>query len=86
MQQVLQPVDVIAVHSSDGQMRPIRLRVENEEQGRIRMDIEEVIKTTEISYVGAEATVFVCRAKVGKRSVILELKYRLRSHSWYLLK
>lgn len=86
MQQALCPVDVIAIHSADGTMRPIRFRVENEEHAHLRVDIEEVIKTTEISYVGAEATVFVCRAKMGNRSILLELKYKLRSHSWYLLK
>lgn len=85
MQQVLHPVDVIAMHSADGKMRPIRFRIENEEQEHLRVDIEEVIKATEISYVGAEATVFVCRVKVGNKSCIVELKYRLRNHSWYLL-
>ena len=86
MQQVQHPVDVIAIHSADGTMRPIRFRMENAEKEHLRIDIEEIIKTSEISYVGAEATVFVCRARIGNRSVILELKYRLRNHSWYLLK
>lgn len=86
MQQVLHPVDVIAMHSADGNIKPIRFRIENEQQECFRVDIEEVIKTTEIRYVGAEATIFLCRANMGNRKRIIELKYRFRSHSWYLLK
>ena len=86
MQQVLHPVDVIAMHSADGKIRPIRFRIENEQQECLRVDIEEVIKTTEIGYVGAEATIFLCRVRVGCINRILELKYKFRNHSWYLLK
>ena len=63
MQSILRPVDVIAIHSADGKIKPIRFRIENEEQEYLRIDIEEVIKMTEVSYVGAEAVIFLCRAK-----------------------
>ena len=85
MQYVLHPVDVIAMHSADGGIIPIRFQIENDEQERLRIDIQEIIKTTEITHVGAESTIFLCRVRMGDRNRILELKYRLRSHSWYLL-
>ena len=86
MQRVLQPVDVIAMHSSDGEIIPIRFRVENEQRERFRVDVVEIIRVTQIEYVGAEATVYQCKIKLGDRCTTAELKYKFRSHSWYLLK
>lgn len=85
MQQRSRPVDVIAMYSADGNIRPLRLRMEDESRQNLRINIDDVIKTTDIPYVGAEAIVFLCRAAVGGRSRLFELKYQFRSHSWYLL-
>lgn len=85
MQQRSRPIDVIAMYGADGNIRPLRLRIEDENRQAFRINIDDVIKTTDIPYVGAEATVFLCRATVGSRSRIFELKYQFRSHSWYLL-
>jgi hypothetical protein len=32
--------------------------------------------------VGAEAQIFLCRARIWGRDVNFELKYAIRSHSW----
>ena len=42
------PVDVISVCSASGDIRPLRLRVEDEEQGLIRVNIDEVISVKEV--------------------------------------
>ena len=55
------PVDVISVCSASGDIRPLRLRVEDEEQGLIRVNIDEVISVKEAPYVGVEARIFLCR-------------------------
>ena len=52
------PVDVISVCSASGDIRPLRLRVEDEEQGLIRVNIDEVISVKEVPYVGVEARIF----------------------------
>ena len=54
------PVDVISVCSASGDIRPLRLRVEDEEQGLIRVNIDEVISVKEVPYVGVEARIFLC--------------------------
>ena len=54
------PVDVISVCSASGEIRPLRLRVEDEEQGLIRVNIDEVISMKEVPYVGVEARIFLC--------------------------
>lgn len=80
------PVDVIAMHSANGDIRPLRLRMENEQHNLIRVDIDEVISCKEIQYVGIEARIFLCRAMVDERRWLFELKYTIRSHSWCLMR
>lgn len=80
------PVDVIAVCSTDGSIKPLRFRIEDEDHQLLRIDIEEVISSKEIQYVGIEAYVFLCRATVRGKESVFELRYMIRSHNWQLLR
>ncbi|MBO5318101.1 MAG: hypothetical protein J6A74_06645 [Oscillospiraceae bacterium] len=80
------PVDVICVCSADGDIRPLRLRMEDEAHQLLRIDIDEVVNSRKIQYVGIEAQIFLCRATVRNRPWLFELKYTIRSHSWCLLR
>lgn len=80
------PVDVISVCSASGEIRPLRLRMEDEAHGLLRVDIDEVINTRQVHYVGIEATIFLCRATVGNERWIFELKYTIRTHTWCLMR
>lgn len=84
MGDTIQPVDVIAMCSANGDILPLRLRMEDEEHQLLRIDIEEVISSKEIQYVGIEAHVFLCRAYVKGKQWLFELKYTIRSHCWSL--
>ena len=78
------PVDVISMCSANGDILPLRLRLEGEEHQLLRIDIEEVIGSKEIQYVGIEAHVFLCRATVSGKQWLFELRYTIRSHCWHL--
>ena len=80
------PVDVISVCSASGEIRPLRLRMEDEAHGLLRVDIDEVINTRQVQYVGIEATVLLCRATVRNERWIFELKYTIRTHTWCLMR
>ena len=80
------PVDVISVCNADGSIKPLRLRMEDEDHQLLRIDIEEVISCKEIQYVGIEAHVFLCRATVRGKESVFELKYTIRSHNWCLMR
>lgn len=85
MRQKICPADVISLCEADGQIRPLRVRFLDEEQSYRRMDIDRVLRRDEIRYIGAEAQIFLCNATVDGREWLFELKYVLRSHSWYML-
>ena len=82
MEQRICPVDVISMCSADGQIRPLRLRMEDEDRTLLRVDIDEVISVKQIQYVGIEAFVFLCRAMVREKLWLFELKYTVRTHTW----
>ncbi len=79
-----QPVDVISMCSANGQIRPLRLRMEDDDHGLLRIDIDEVISMKPIQFVGIEAQIFLCRATVGGKKWLFELKYTIRTHNWCL--
>lgn len=82
MEQKIYPVDVICVCSADGEIRPLRLRMEDEDYRLLRIDIDEIISVKQIQYVGIEAQIFLCRATVEGQRWLFELKYTIRTHSW----
>ena len=74
MEQTVFPVDVISMCSAGGDIRPLRLRLEDEGHQLLRVDIDEVISVRYIQYVGIEAQIFLCRATVQGQRWLFELK------------
>ena len=79
-------VDVISMFSADREIRPLRLRMEDEEHQLLRIDIDEIISMKPIEYVGIEAQLFLCKAVVKGKEWLFELKYTIRTHSWCLFR
>ena len=86
MKQNIFPIDVICVCSSNGDIRPLRFRMETEEHQLLCVDIDEVISSKLIQYVGIEARIFLCRATVEDRQWLFELRYTIRSHCWSFMR
>ena len=86
MDPTIRPIDVISVCSADGEIRPLRFRMEDETHQLLRVDIAEVISMKPIQYVGIEAKIFLCRATVEGKHILFELKYTIRTHSWCLMR
>jgi len=86
MERTMYPVDVISLCNADGEIRPLRLRLEKDAQEVVRINIVEVLKVTEVPHVGVEAKIFLCRAMSCGQNILFELKYTFRSHSWTLLR
>ena len=76
------PVDVISMCSADGQIRPLRLRMEDEEHQLLRVDIDEIISMKPVQFVGIEAQIFLCKTTVKGKQWMFELKYTIRTHNW----
>ena len=81
-----QPVDVISVCSANGDIQPLRLRLEDEEHQLLRVDILEIISMKPVQFVGIEAQIFLCKAIVKGKEWLFELKYTIRTHTWCILR
>lgn len=86
MEQKICPVDVISLCSASGEIRPLRVRLEDEAHQLLRVDIQEIVSIREVQYVGIEATIYLCRAMVEQKEWLFELRYTIRTHSWCLLR
>lgn len=86
MEQKICPVDVISVCSAAGDIRPLRLRLEDEQHQLLRIDIDEVISIKSVQFVGIEAQIYLCRAMVEGKQWLFELKYTIRTHTWCFLR
>ena len=80
------PIDVISVCAADGEIKPLRFRMEDAEHKLRRIDIDQVISTRKIQYVGIEAHIFLCKALVEGQEWLFELKYTIRTHCWCLFR
>lgn len=85
LEQIMCPVDVISMCSAGGEIRPLRLRLEENNQ-LLRVDIEQIIGVRTVQYVGIEAQIFLCSATIREKKTLFELKYTIRTHSWCLLR
>ena len=86
MDKAMRPVDVISVCTAAGELRPLRLRLEDESHQMLRINIDKVLDVQEIQHVGAEAKVFLCRARVWDRMWTFELKNSVRTFTWWLMR
>lgn len=78
-------VEMISLCNADGKVVPLRFRVRNENEEYVRIDVDEVISTKHTPYVGVECFTYLCRASEGKRRMLVELKYYIRQHTWFVL-
>lgn len=86
MEQNICPVDVICMCSADGDIRPLRFRITDEDHCVRSINIDKVISTRSVQYVGIEATIFLCQVTIEQQKLVLELRYTIRTHSWCILR
>ena len=79
-------VDVISVFQANGNIKPLRIQFLDDSRQMIRVNIESIIKCENISIVGAEAILFLCKANLWGQKCVFELKYSIRTHQWSLLR
>lgn len=86
MQQGLFPVDVICLSNMDGKLQPLRIRMTQEDSLVKIGNVSEILCTKENHRIGAESRSYLCRIQWEKGVAVLELKFYIRSLSWFITK
>ncbi len=80
------PIEMICVCSADGNLIPLRFRMEDEDHCLQTVVIEQVLCSKPIQYVGVEAIQYLCKAKNEGKERLFELRYTVKSHAWTLFR
>ena len=83
MEQLLRPVDVIALWDVDGKIRPLRLQVQSD-SGPQRMEVLQILQEKQETRYGWEGTQFLCIVRVGHIQSLVTLFYSQRHRCWSL--
>lgn len=78
------PVDMISVCNTLGEVKPMRLRLENELHERVTVDITEILLRKEAKPSGVRILIFVCRVCLYEEEHLIELHYNTESLKWTL--
>lgn len=78
------PIDMISFCNTMGDMKPMRLRIENESHERVTADIIEILYKKESKPAGVLILTYGCRIQLYGQEHLVELHYNVASHKWTL--
>lgn len=80
------PVQLECVCSTRGDLMPRWFRFEDGAHQICTVRIESVLAHKGIEYVGIRMLQYICRARIGERLRVFELRYHVADHKWILFR
>jgi hypothetical protein len=80
------PVDMICFCSTLGEVKPLRIRLENEEHERVSADIIEIAYRKQIKPSGLTILIYGCRLELFGEMRLAEFHYHIDSGRWTLFR
>ena len=78
------PIDMIFYCSTLGEIKPMRIRLENESHERITADVTEIVYRKEIKPSGLTILAYGCKMILNGEERLVELHYHSDTHKWTL--
>lgn len=86
MKVLMKSVDMICLSSSEGEIRPLKFRIQ-ESSGESRIvKIDRIISKKEEKLAGNRMLVFTVQSVMDGTERIYEMKYEIQTSRWYLYK
>lgn len=79
------PVDVNATFNVQGGIKPLFIRLEDEEHALQTYKIENIIFCREERFAGVEVMLFCCNIRVRDCMQMIKIKYHIKTHQWVLV-
>lgn len=80
------PIQMISACNTTGEIIPLKFKFENDEHMIKTVNILDTICCKEINYAGIKALLFTCKAVIGDKENLFELKYTFLTHTWVLFR
>jgi hypothetical protein len=80
------PVEAISVCNTIGDIRPMRIRLEDDKHQLIVLNVDEVIYCKESNLSGILSYRYGCKVHMYGKEKLIELMYNVQSHKWTILK
>lgn len=77
------PVQMIASCTTSGEFTPLRFRFENRDCTIITVNVDSVVSHSKEVHNSREI-VYTCRAPFAGRMHIIDLRYVIQEHKWFL--
>ena len=86
MKVVAKPIEVISVMDTKGNITPLRLRIQRDDESLQVIKVDKVITRSKEKLAGKLMIVFTCQSLVADIEKRYELKYELETCLWILFK
>ncbi|MDD5935300.1 MAG: hypothetical protein PUC65_07065 [Clostridiales bacterium] len=80
------PIDIISFCNTLGEIKPMRVRMENEAHERVVVDIQEIAYRKETRPSGMTILVYGCKMILYGEERLVELHYHIDTHRWTLFR
>lgn len=86
MKVIAKNVAMVAVHNTDGSIRPIRFRITNEDESQQVVKVETIRTHSREKIEKQLYTIFTCFIHVNGIQMLCEIRYCHETCKWYLWK
>jgi len=83
---VAKPIEVISLTDIKGNITPLRMRIEQEDESVQVIKIDKIIDRTHEKLTGNNELVFTCRSLIDDTEKVFEIKYEIATCKWVLFK
>jgi hypothetical protein len=80
------PVQMLCYVSTQGEFTPIHFRFEDDEHHLLTVDVTKILTHKTTSFNGIKEIHYICKAPIGEKEVMFDLKYTVESHKWVIFK
>jgi len=83
---VAKPIEVISMTDTKGNITPLRMRIEQEDESVQVIKIDKIIDRAHEKHAGNNNLVFTCRSLIDDTEKVFEIKYEIATCKWVLFK
>ena len=86
MKIIVKPIEVIAWTDTNGNIKPLRFKIANEDESISMIKIDRVGYVNKEKFAGNNMLVFNCQSVINGMEKQYEIKYELNTCKWILFK